>query len=158
MAVKRYEGMFVVDSSKSGAEFPETVRLVADILQRHRADIERIEKWGERKFAYPIKRSKRGIYILTYFQAEGSAIREIREDVSLNEDILRVLIILPEKISPVTGELYTPEGEELSEEETEAVAAAVAAELEEEAEEEEELVEEEEVEEVPAETGAEEGA
>lgn len=116
MATRFYEGMFVVDSSKSGAEFPETVRLIAGILQRHHADIQRIEKWEERKFAYPIQGSKRGIYILTYFETEGGEVAGIREDVRLNEDILRVLIMKPEKVAPVQGELYNPEGEQIEEE------------------------------------------
>ena len=111
MAVKLYEGMFVVDSAKGGSEFPGTVRLVAGMLTRHGAQIERIEKWAERKFAYPIKQSKRGIYILVYFKAEGDAIAAIREDVALNEDILRVLILAPHAVVPAVGEVFNAEGE-----------------------------------------------
>ncbi len=115
MAVKLYEGMFVVDSAKGGTEFPATVRLVAGMLTRHGAEIERIEKWAERKFAYTIKQSKRGIYILTYFKADGSAIAAIREDVSLNEDILRVLILTPHAVVPSVGDIYNAEGEMIEE-------------------------------------------
>ncbi len=115
MAVKLYEGMFVVDSAKGGSEFAATVRLVAGMLTRHGAEIERIEKWAERKFAYTIKQSKRGIYILVYFKAEGSAIGAIREDVALSEDILRVLILTPHAVVPPTGDTYSAEGELLEE-------------------------------------------
>ena len=111
MAVNLYEGMFVVDSAKGGSEFPNTVRLIASMLTRHGAEIERIEKWAERKFAYPIKQSKRGIYILVYFNADGSAIQQVREDVALSEDILRVLILRPHAVSPPTGDIYNAEGE-----------------------------------------------
>jgi small subunit ribosomal protein S6 len=111
LAVKLYEGMFVVDSAKGGTEFPATVRLVAGMLTRHGAEIERIEKWAERKFAYPIKQSKRGIYILVYFKAEGAAIAAIREDVNLSEEILRVLVLTPHAVVPATGEVYNAAGE-----------------------------------------------
>ncbi len=115
MAVKLYEGMFIVDSAKGGSEFAGTVRLIAGMLTRHGAQIERIEKWAERKFAYTIKQSKRGIYILVYFKAEGGAIGSIREDVALSEDILRVLILTPHAVAPATGDIYSPEGELIEE-------------------------------------------
>jgi small subunit ribosomal protein S6 len=105
--------MFVVDANKGGSEFPECIRHIAGLLTRHEAEIERIERWEERKLAYPIKRAKRGIYILTYFRADGAAISELRRDIALSEDILRVLIIRPDEVSPVQGQLFSPEGEEI---------------------------------------------
>jgi small subunit ribosomal protein S6 len=126
LAVKLYEGMFMVDSAKGGSEFPGTVRLIAGMLTRHGAEIERIEKWGERKFTYTIKQSKRGIYILVYFKAEGSAIASIREDVGLNEDILRVLILTPHAVVPAMGEVYSPEGEMLEAAKTPVTESAFA--------------------------------
>ena len=111
MAVKLYEGMFIVDSAKGGSEFPGTIRLIASMLTRHGAQIDRVEKWAERKFAFPIKQSKRGIYVLVYFNVDGQAISKIREDISLSEEILRVLILTPFAVSPAVGEIYSPEGE-----------------------------------------------
>jgi small subunit ribosomal protein S6 len=113
LAVNLYEGMFVVDANKGGAEFPESIRLIAGLLKRHGAEIERMERWEERKLAYPIKRVKRGIYILTYFNVDGAAISELRRDIGLSEDILRVLIIRPDDVSPVQGQLFSPDGQEI---------------------------------------------
>ena len=110
MAVKLYEGMFIVDSAKGGSEFPGTIRLIASMLTRHGAQIDRIEKWSERKFAFPIRQSKRGIYVLVYFNVDGQAISKIREDIALSEEILRVLILVPLAVSPAMGEIYSPEG------------------------------------------------
>ena len=122
LAANLYEAMFVVDSAKGGPQFPDTIRHIADMLQRYGAQIERMELWEERKFAYPIKKVKRGIYILVYFTAGGSAIAEIRSAVGLSEEVLRVLIVRPEQMSPVKGQLYSPEGTLV-----EAPPAAVAA-------------------------------
>lgn len=111
MAVNLYEAMFVVDSAKGGSDFAGTVRLIAGMLTRHGAQIDRIERWGERKLAYPIKQSKRGIYILVYFKAEGAAVEQMREDIALSEDILRVLIMVPHAVGAATGDIYNAEGE-----------------------------------------------
>jgi ribosomal protein S6 len=119
--------MFVVDANKGGAEFPECIRHIAGLLTRHGAEIERIERWEERKLAYPIKNVKRGIYILTYFRTDGSAISELRRDIALSEEILRVLIIRPDEVSPVQGQLFSVEGEEVETPEPEAIAEVVPA-------------------------------
>lgn len=111
MAVNLYEGMFIVDSAKGGSEFAGTIRLIASMLTRHGAQIDRIEKWAERKFAFPIKQSKRGIYVLVYFNVDGEAVQKIREDIALSEDILRVLVLTPNAVSPAVGEIYSAEGE-----------------------------------------------
>ncbi len=111
MAVKLYEGMFVVDAARGGARFEESVRHIAQLLTRQGAEIERVEKWDERKLAYPIQHVKRGIYILVYFRADGPAITEIRLMTALSEQVLRVLILRVEEPGPVKGQLYSPEGQ-----------------------------------------------
>ena len=128
MAPDLYEAMFVVDAAKGGSEFPKMIRHIGDLLARQGAAIERMEKWDERKLAYPMKHAKRGIYILVYFQADGSVIPEIRSNVGLSEDLLRVLIVRAEGQSPVRGQLFTPQGEALAQPPAPAQAAAAAAE------------------------------
>jgi len=123
-----YEAMFLVDAAKGGSEFANVVRHVTNLLGRVDAEIVRIEKWDERKLAYRIKRAKRGIYILVYFRAEGAAIRELRHDVRLSEEILRVLVLEAEQPDPVRGELYSPDGEPMPEPEQTPPQAEAAAE------------------------------
>ncbi len=113
MPTNLYEAMFVIDASRGGSDFPEFVRLIAGMLTRHAAEIQRLERWDERKLAYPIGDAKRGIYVLTYFNADGESISEIRRDAQLSEDILRVLILRPDEVSPVQGDLYNAEGEQI---------------------------------------------
>jgi ribosomal protein S6 len=103
--------MFLIDSAKGGADFPEAIRHISELLQRHGAEIERIEKWAERKMAYRIRGVDRGIYILIYFRNDPSQIEETRRDINLSEEILRVLFLKCEEVPPASGELYTPEGE-----------------------------------------------
>lgn len=127
MADNLYEAMFVVDSAVGGSEFPEVIQHIAGLITRHGAKIERIEKWEERKFAYPIKRVKRGIYILVFFRAEGSVIEEMRRLIGLSEQVLRALILRAESMSTVQGELYNEEGEMIAEAPAAPVAPVVTA-------------------------------
>lgn len=154
MTVNLYEGMFLVDSSRGASDFPDVVRHIAELLTRNGAQIQRIERWDERKLAYPIKKVKRGIYVLTYFEVDGSAIAEIKNMANLSEQILRLLIVRAEQVSPVQGQLYSAEGEQIETPEQEPAGLQVTYPAEVEAEEAGEGEEEEEEE--PAEVAEEE--
>lgn len=113
MADNLYEAMFVVDAARGGAEFQEIIRHICNILTNAGSQIERMEKWDERKLAYRIGRAKRGIYVLCFFRAPGTAVAQIRHDVQLSEQLLRVLVLRADRIPPLEGEPYSPEGEPL---------------------------------------------
>jgi small subunit ribosomal protein S6 len=127
LAQNLYEAMFVVDIAKGGSEFPGVISHIADIINRQGAEIDRIEKWEERKFAYPVKGVKRGIYVLCYFEAEGEAISEIRRLFRLSEQVLRVLILKTDTKDEIQGELFNADGEMIAEAPAEPVAPVVTA-------------------------------
>ena len=111
MSQKLYEVMFLLDAAKGGADLPVTIQHVSSLLERHEAAIERIEKWAERKLAYNIGHVERGIYLLIYARIDPQRIAELRRDISLSEDILRVLVLEATAIPEAIGEVYSPSGE-----------------------------------------------
>ncbi len=110
-----YEAMFIIGAGKGGSEFPDTIQHIAGLLTRHDAEIERIERWDERKFSFPIKRAKRGIYVLVYFRADGEVIAEMRRLIGLSEQIPRVLILRADSMVDPRGALYDAEGVQTAE-------------------------------------------
>lgn len=94
MKTREYEGMFLLENTAATADFDSSAGVVDRILEKHGAEIVKKEKWDERKLAYEIKGQRRATYYLVYFRAPTTAIREIDQDVRLNETVLRHLTIL----------------------------------------------------------------
>ena len=90
-SVVQYEAMFLLPGQAS-SDVDAAQKLVRGILERHQGKILVLKKWDERKLAYEVNRQKRGLFILAYFKAPGSAVAGIYRDVDLSDDILRVLI------------------------------------------------------------------
>lgn len=90
---KLYEAMFLVDSALAAQDWDAILDTIKSILERGEAEIVSLRKWAERKLAYPIDHKSRGTYILCYFRADGSRIRNIERTVQLSERIMRVLIL-----------------------------------------------------------------
>jgi small subunit ribosomal protein S6 len=85
--------MFLLDSTKVAASWDESVKHVHEILSKHQGEIVASRQWDERRLAYPVEGHKKGTYLLTYFRADGSAVKEIVADCHLSDVILRELIL-----------------------------------------------------------------
>lgn len=100
-----YEGMFLLDSARAAKDWEGTEALVTGVLSRYGARLLIKDRWDERKLAYAVKKQRRGMYYLAYFDAPASSVVEIRRDLLLTEGVLRFLILswpvdvpVPEKI------------------------------------------------------------
>ena len=70
------------------------------IMGRAEAELLFCKRWDERRLAYKLKGRKRGVYVLTFFKAHPSKITGIERDVSLSENVLRVLVLRADGITP----------------------------------------------------------
>jgi len=100
--------MFLVDSSKAGADWDGIIAAIRTILEKAGAEIDSIRKWDDRRLAYDIKGKSRGTYILSYFRVDGGRIQDIEKAVRLSEKIMRVLILSAERLRPEDIEKDTP--------------------------------------------------
>ena len=105
---KLYEGMFLVDSALTGADWDGIIAAIRTILERTEAEIVSIRKWDDRRLAYEINRKTRGTYILCYFRTDGEKIQDIEKAVQLSEQIMRVLILSTEQLTTGDIEKDTP--------------------------------------------------
>jgi len=94
---KLYEAMFLVDSAEATTDWDGVTTAIKSILEKAEAEIVSIRKWDDRKLAYEINGKGKGVYILCYFRAGGSRLRDIERDVQLSERIMRVLILCAEE-------------------------------------------------------------
>ena len=91
-----YEAMFIIDSAKAKEDYAKMEAECLGCLTRHGAEIVKAVKWDDRRLAYEIKKIRRGAFILVHFNADPSSITKMERQCSLNENILRVLILLDE--------------------------------------------------------------
>ena len=90
--MKRYEGMFLFDTAvaRDWAAIEQEVHRLCDRIS---AELLVCVKFDERKLAYEIQRRKRGMYVLTYFEAAADKITDLERDAELSESILRLMVL-----------------------------------------------------------------
>ncbi|MGQ0629201.1 MAG: 30S ribosomal protein S6 [Phycisphaerales bacterium] len=93
-----YESMIILGQS-AAADLAGSVGHVKEIFTKHGGTIIALKKWGDRQFAYPIKKQKRGMYILCYFSAPTDKLGEIERAFNLSETVLRQLTVKADHLS-----------------------------------------------------------
>lgn len=95
--MNKYEMMFIVKSQGEEKDVKGVVTAVEKILKDNNAKISESKDLGLKKLAYPIKKEINGYYELINFEVAKEAIAEIKRKVSINESVLRHLIIKKEE-------------------------------------------------------------
>jgi small subunit ribosomal protein S6 len=92
LPVNTYEGMFLLDSTKVAVSWEAAEQQIHDLLKKHDAEIVASRQWDERRLAYAINGHKKGTYLLTFFRADASVLKDITAECRLNDLILRELV------------------------------------------------------------------
>jgi len=93
-----YETTFITRQDISTQDVDRLTESFIKILEDNTAQIVKVEQWGLRDLAYPIKKYNKGYYTFLGINAEPSSIKELERRMRLNEDVLRCLSIKVEEV------------------------------------------------------------
>lgn len=97
VATGHYEGMFILNSGKFGADPDAAAAEVSGIIEKIGGEVVAHRPWQDTKLAYPINGHRKGLYYLVFFTAESTRLNEINRIVQLNENVIRHMIISHQK-------------------------------------------------------------
>ena len=89
----QYELMYILSSAVADAEEPALTKQITEFIVEVGGEIQKVENLGKKKLAYPIKRTRNGLYVLINFKAPTDKIHEIDHKVRVTAGIIRHLLI-----------------------------------------------------------------
>lgn len=98
VTLKRYEGMFLFDPAVT-ADWDAVQAELNRLFERAGARVVVATRWDERRLAYEVRGRKRGIYALTFFEADEAKITDLQRDARLSESILRMMVLQADQLS-----------------------------------------------------------
>ena len=90
--MNKYDVMFIAKPLEE-TEVDPIVTFVSDLLTKNGCNIEKVDRWGKRHLAYPVKKQADGYYVLINFEAEPATIKEIDRVMKIRDEILKHLIV-----------------------------------------------------------------
>jgi len=102
--MRNYESIYIIHPDVVGDELTAMMEKFQKVLTDQAAEIHKLDSWGVRKLAYPIKKIERGCYVQTLFCAGPEVIAEFERRLRLDEKILRFLTVRFEEEFPAIVE------------------------------------------------------
>jgi len=56
-------------------------------------EVEKVDQWGKRRFAYEIKNYTEGFYVVIDFKAESGATSEVERILKITDEVVRYLLV-----------------------------------------------------------------
>ena len=126
--MRHYEIVFLVHPDQS-AQVPAMIERYKSIIEATSGTIHRLEDWGRRHLAYPIKKIHKAHYVLMNVECDQVALEELESGFRFNDAILRSMTLLQKAAITELSIIATSTAEENKAAESRAKDAAAREEV-----------------------------
>lgn len=95
--MRDYETMLIVDPMLEEDATEAVIGRFSDVIEKNGGKVEKIDRWGKRKLAYPINGHAEGYYAIITFKGENKTVDELDRVFKIADEIVRHMIVRREK-------------------------------------------------------------
>ena len=107
---KEYESIYVLRPDIDVETAARVATRVSDVIAREQGTLVKVESWGRRKLAYPVRKFRKGIYYYLRFIAPGSMVAELERNLRMQKDaVLKFMTVKVNDEVEVAGLQIDPE-------------------------------------------------
>ncbi len=90
--MNKYQMLFIIDNGIDDEAKDAVVEKFTGVIESLGGSVSMVDKWGTRKYAYPINYKTEGYYVLVQFEADPTVPAELDRQMRINENVVRQLI------------------------------------------------------------------
>lgn len=94
--MNRYEMLTIFQATLSDEQREQTLDKYIKMIESKNGKIQVVNKWGVKKFAYPINYKKEGFYVLVEFDSDPTLPKLLNDTMRIDETVVRSLCIKKE--------------------------------------------------------------
>ncbi len=91
--MRNYQSVLILKPDLEEAQVDQAVEKITSILQKFGGSILKLDKWGKKRLAYRIKKSKFGYYLNIYHTCEPGKVPDLEREYQLYELVIKYLVI-----------------------------------------------------------------
>ena len=91
--MNKYELLLILSASNEEGDKDAVIEKVTSLLEAKGAKIESVDKWGNKKLAYPINYKDTGYYVLVNLEAEASVPAQVQLQLNITADVVRAMFV-----------------------------------------------------------------
>lgn len=94
--MRNYELTFIIHPEVEDEGITDMLEKVSQFITDGGGQVTRVDRWGRRRLAYPIKKQTEGYYVLMQVQLDPQSIGELERNLKLTEEVIRHLLVRAE--------------------------------------------------------------
>ena len=91
--MNKYELMFIIDNSAADEAKEAIIAKMSQLVTDNGGSVEKVDKWGAKKLAYPINFKEDGYYVLMNFECEPALVAEMERQLRINDQVMRHMVV-----------------------------------------------------------------
>ena len=91
--MNKYEVLYILEAAISEEEKEAMVAKFSDMVTSAGGEVENVDKWGMKKFAYPINFKSEGYYVLMNFTADSEFPKELERVMRITDGVVRSMVV-----------------------------------------------------------------
>jgi small subunit ribosomal protein S6 len=90
--MRKYEMLYILSTELAEEVRDGIIAKFESVVKENGGSVEKVDKWGVKKLAYPINYKTEGYYVLMSFESDVNLITELKRVAGITDGILRRLI------------------------------------------------------------------
>ena len=92
--LREYETIYILQSTIDPDEADRIATRIKDIVSTRSGHLLKIDNWGKRKLAYPIRKASRGVFVFLKYLGFEDMVAEIERNLRLLDPVVRYQTVL----------------------------------------------------------------
>jgi small subunit ribosomal protein S6 len=92
--MRKYEIMLILPAEADDKVIGAVTDRITGVLGPSGGEITKTDRWGKRRFAYPIAKITEGFYLVSEFSADPTILKELDRVLSLADDVIRFKVVV----------------------------------------------------------------
>ena len=91
--MRSYKSVLILKQDLDETQVDQVLEKITEFLSKNNGSILKVEKWGKKRLAYRVNKSRFGYYLNIYHTCESLKVSALEADYKLYDRILKFLVI-----------------------------------------------------------------
>lgn len=91
--MRNYQSVLILKPDLDEAQVDQSVETITAMIQKFGGSVLKLDKWGKKRLAYRVKKSKFGFYLNIYHTCEQSGLAGLEKEYQLYDLVIKYLVI-----------------------------------------------------------------
>lgn len=91
--MNKYEVLYILSTQLDDAAKDAAIEKFSSVITTAGGTVDKLDKWGVRRLAFPIKFKNDGFYVLVNFSGDATIPAEITRQMNISDEVLRHIIV-----------------------------------------------------------------